>query len=229
MESNDKIKIMIVGDYLIFRNGLKMLIESRKDFKVIGEVSTLSEVEGAISKNRPYILIIDSNEIENGEFEKFLSTVCDGIPTLVLTNSKSAKTHQKFLLLGASGVVTKEQDPNVLFKAIERVNSDDLWFKREVMKNTIERLIKEKNEAPEEIHSDKFASLTDREKEVLTSICKGMKNKEIAESLFITETTVRHHLTSIFEKLNVKSRLNLAILAFNERLVDVPPKDDKPA
>ena len=54
------------------------------------------------------------------------------------------------------------------------------------------------------------------------NICKGMKNKAIAEALFITETTVRHHLTSIFEKLNVKSRLSLAILAFNEGLVEVP-------
>lgn len=97
------------------------------------------------------------------------------------------------------------------------------------MKKTIERLIKEKHEAPEKIHSDKYALLTEREREVLANICKGKKNKEIAEALFITETTVRHHLTAIFEKLNVKSRLALAILAFNERLVEVPHKDEKSA
>ena len=90
------------------------------------------------------------------------------------------------------------------------------------MKQTIERLIEEKNSEPEKVKSQKYASLTEREKEVLSQICKGMKNKAIAESLFITETTVRHHLTSIFEKLNVKSRLALAILAFNEGLVEVP-------
>jgi DNA-binding NarL/FixJ family response regulator len=118
--------------------------------------------------------------------------------------------------------VTKEQSSKVLFKAIKKVNAGDLWFRRDVMKQTIDQLIREKDMPANSVNSDKYALLTDREKEVLESICAGMKNKVIAESLFITETTVRHHLTSIFEKLNVKSRLALAILAFNEGFVEVP-------
>jgi DNA-binding NarL/FixJ family response regulator len=218
------VKVMIVGDHLIFRSGLKLLIETNKNFKVSNELSSLSEVEIFIGNNRPDVILIDSSEIVPVEFELFISTYCENIPTIVLTESQSAKVHQKFLLLGASGVVTKEQESSVMFKAIERVNADDLWFKREVMKDTLEKLLKEKHDAPEGIHSDKYTSLSDREREVLEKICLGMKNKEIADSLFITETTVRHHLTSIFGKLNIKSRLALAIFAFNEGLVDVQNK-----
>jgi DNA-binding NarL/FixJ family response regulator len=224
MNSNEKIKIVIVGDYLIFRHGLKMLIESRDNFRVIGEVAKLSEVPLAISNNKPDVLLVDSAQIVNDGFENFLSSHFGNIPTLVLTDSFKAKTHQKYLLLGASGVVTKKQKSEVLFKAIERVNSDDLWFKREVMKKTIEKLLKEKKDAPEKIYYEKYASLTEREREVLSKICEGMKNKEIADALFITETTVRHHLTSIYEKLNVRSRSALAILAFNEKLVEIPSR-----
>jgi DNA-binding NarL/FixJ family response regulator len=227
MKSNDKIKIMLVGDYLIFRNSLKLLIESQSNFKVINEVSDFSEVEVLINNNKPDILLIDSKELAHEDFVKFTEKQGENIPILVLTNSTNAKTHQKYLLAGASGVVTKKQKSTVLFKALEKVNSDDLWFKREVMKKTIEKLMKEKSLTPEKIHSTKYNILTQREREVLKLICKGMKNKEIATSLFITETTVRHHLTSIFEKFNVKSRLELAILSFNEGLAEVPQKKEK--
>lgn len=215
---------MIVGDYLIFRNGLRLLIDSQENFKVVSEVADLLEATSEIARLRPDVLLVDSDEVINGEFSKFLASACKGIPAIVLTNTKNAQTHQRYLLMGASGVVTRKQEAGVLFKAIEKVNADDLWFKREVMKKTIEKLIRDKHDAPQKIYTGKYDSLTDREREVLSSICKGMKNKEIAESLKITETTVRHHLTSIFEKLNVKSRLALAILAFNEGLVEVPPK-----
>lgn len=225
MESNNVIKVLIIGDLLIFRNGLRMLLETRDNLKVVGEASDVSEVSSSINGSRPDVILIDSSQITNSDLKSLLSQCCENIPTIVLTNSQSAQTHQKFLLEGASGVVTKEQEPGVLFKAISQVCSDDLWFRREVMKDTIERFINERNNAPEAIYSNKYYSLTEREREVLSSICQGMKNKDIAKTLFITETTVRHHLTSIFEKLNVKSRLALAILAFNEGLVEIPAKD----
>lgn len=216
---------MIVGDHLIFRNGLSALIKSNNTFKVINQVNDIPEAASMISNNKPDVLLIDSNQVSDASFKEFLSAHCEDVPTIILTGSTDALEHQNYLLLGASGVVSKIQNSKVLFKAIEKVHSDDLWFKREVMKKTIEKLIKEKRESPKKIYSDKYADLTDREREVLLSVCKGKKNKEIASDLFITETTVRHHLTSIFEKLNVKSRLALAIMAFNEKLVDVPAKE----
>lgn len=132
MEQINKIKVLIIGDYLIFRNGLKMLIDSRDNLKVIGEVTNLAEATNVIAINKPDVLLIDSKEILNDEFENFLSSHCKGLAILVLTNSKSAKKHEKYLLLGASGVVTKQHSSKVLFKAIEKVNCDDLWFKEKL-------------------------------------------------------------------------------------------------
>lgn len=224
-DSSKKIKVMIAGDYLIFRNGLKMLIESRKNFKVTDAVPDLSDVKVHAGIKQPDVLLIDAQDGSNVEFDALLTSFSETIPTIVMTNSYCAKTHQKYLLLGANGVVTKDQDEKSLFRAIERVSTDDLWFKREVMVKTVNHLIEEKRKAPERIYSEKYNTLTKREREVLASVCQGMKNKDIAEFLFITETTVRHHLTSLFEKLNVKNRLALVALAFSEGLVKVPPID----
>lgn len=225
--TNKQIKIMIVGDHLVFRNGLKMLVDTQANFKVIGDVAELSEAALMVGTNRPDVMLVNSTEADKPEFTAFLAKEGKDISAVVLTNSQNPEKHQKYLLYGASGVVTKEQDANVLFKAVEQVNTDELWFKRDIMKKTIKHLIDEKNAEPSAVKTQKYSTLTDREKEVLEKICVGMKNKAIADALFITETTVRHHLTSIFEKLQVKSRLALAILAFNEGLVDVPAANHK--
>jgi DNA-binding NarL/FixJ family response regulator len=90
------------------------------------------------------------------------------------------------------------------------------------MNETIRQLVTERKSMPEEIYSYNCSGLSTREREVLILICQGMKNKIIADKLFISETTVRHHLTSIFEKLNVTSRLELVVHAFKEKLVEVP-------
>lgn len=226
MKKKTPIKITIVGDYLVFRNGLKLLLKANEDLRVIADVADVPEARLSISNQSPDVLIVNASETESEEFEEFLVEIGKAIPTLVLTNSKNKLKHEKYLLLGASGVVTKEQDSGILFKAIKQLNSNDYWFRRDVMKGTIEKLLIDKHNSENNVSRDKYATLTQREKEVLSNICKGMKNKAIAENLFITETTVRHHLTSIFEKLNVKSRLSLAILAFNEGLVEIPAVKD---
>lgn len=222
MNISKEIKIMLVGDFLIFRNGLKLLLETEKNIKVVGEANDLVEASKLISKVKPDILLVDDGESNNDHFTSFVSSQPSFIPIIVLTNSKEMEMHRKYLMLGINGVVTKEQKVNVLFKAIDKVSNGEIWFVRKLMDETIKQLVNEKKSAPENIYSYNCAALTSREREVLGHICKGMKNKVIAENLFITETTVRHHLTSIFEKLNVNSRLELVVHAFREKLVEIP-------
>lgn len=228
MENHDLIKIIIIGDYLIFRNGLKRLLETNPQFKVVGEMSGLTEAIQEVSKRKVDVIIINSTELADSDFNTSLTNHFHDIPILVLTHSIDIQTHQKYLLLGASGVVTKEQTPETLFKAIRQVHLNDLWFDRRIILQTIAKLLGEMKDIPQKLHSQKYVSLTNREWEVLHGVCKGMKNKALAESLFITETTVRHHLTSIFEKLNVKNRLALAILAYNDGVVEIADKNKSP-
>jgi DNA-binding NarL/FixJ family response regulator len=222
MESKKEIKIMVIGDFLIFRNGLKMLLESEESFKVTGEAADLAEASKEIGKELPDILLIESAEIDSGNYDAFLASLPEPIPTLVLTNSRHQENHQKYLELGVDGIFSKEKNAEALFKAIKQVSCGDLWFQRRLMGDAIKQLVREKKAVPAQIYSYNCAALTGREREVLTLICRGMKNRVIADNLFITETTVRHHLTSIFEKLNVNSRLELVVHAFNEKLVEIP-------
>lgn len=225
MDEKKEIKIMVIGDFLIFRNGLKLLLETENDFKVNGEATDLSEACGSIYRVKPDILLIESSEIDNGNFDSFLPSLPYSIPILVLTSSRNIEKHQKYLMLGVAGLFSKEGNAEMLFKAIRQVSKGDIWFQRKLMGDTIKQLMDEKKSIPEKLYSYNCAVLTEREREVLMLICKGMKNKVIADNLFITETTVRHHLTSIFEKLNVSSRLELVVHAFNEKLVEIPSEN----
>lgn len=222
MSTLKEIRIMLVGDFLIFRNGLKLLLETEKSIKVVGEANDLPEASKLVPKVKPDILLVDDGKTNNDSFATFVSLQPNSTPIIVLTNSKEMETHRKYLMLGINGVVTKEQNVNVLYKAIDKVNKGEFWFVRKLIDETIKQLVNERKTAPDNLYSYNCASLTVREREVLSHICKGMKNKAIADKLFITETTVRHHLTSIFEKLKVNSRLELVVHAFREKLVEIP-------
>ncbi len=222
MEADKKIKIVVVGDFLIFRSGLKLMLENEECFHLIGEAADLQEALAVASSSRPDIFLIDAAAISNGNLDSFQTSLSAQIPILVLTNSKQPDKLQNYLELGVNGIFSKEKSAEALFKAIKKVSGGDLWFQRTMMVDAIQRLVKEKKALPEKLFSYNCADLTAREREVLALICTGMKNKAIADSLFITETTVRHHLTSIFEKLKVNSRLELVVHAFNQKLVEIP-------
>ena len=219
MEAGREIKIVVVGDFLIFRSGLKLLLESEETVEVVGEAADLRDALVVSANSRPDIFLIDAAAIDNGKLDVFQDALPSPIPVLVLTNSKQPEKHQKYLELGINGIFSKEKNPEALFKAIRQVSNGDLWFQRKMMVAAIQQLVKEKKAVPEGLFSYNCAVLTSREREVLNLICRGMKNRAIADSLFITETTVRHHLTSIFEKLKVNSRLELVVHAYNEKLV----------
>lgn len=223
MNSETPIKILLIGDYLIFRIGLKMLIEAEERFNVVGEAAKISEAPDLIVRNKPDVVLINAPEIKNGDFPEFMGKHRDVIPVLILSNSDGKNIFKDCFELGASGLVSKEKNPEILFRAIEQVYQGQLWFDRTLMGETIKQLMDEKHNGNGKTDSDTH-SLTEREWEVLTQVCKGLKNKNIADNLFISETTVRHHLTSIFEKLNVDSRLQLVVLAFRKKMVEIPPK-----
>jgi DNA-binding NarL/FixJ family response regulator len=116
----------------------------------------------------------------------------------------------------------KEEGATTMFKAIEKICDGEVWFDRTIMSETIRQLVSERQMLQEFPKAHETNLLSDREKQVAELICKGMKNKGIADELFITETTVRHHLTSVFNKLEISSRLELVIYAFKNKIVKLP-------
>jgi DNA-binding NarL/FixJ family response regulator len=136
---------------------------------------------------------------------------------LVLTGLHEVEAHRQAICGGAMGVVLKEQAPEVLLKAIEKVHAGEVWLDRTMLASVLGELVA--NRATRvDAEATHIAMLTGREREVIAQVGQGLRNKQIADRLGITETTVRHHLTSIFDKLGVTSRLELVLFAHRRGL-----------
>lgn len=219
-----KLNILIVDDHAVVRSGLKLLIETDPRFAVCGEASTVAEASAAAERAQPELILLDLDL--NGE------NALEGMPALlraaprarvlVLTGLSDAGVHAQALRAGAMGLVLKEKAAEVLLKAIEKVNNGEVWFDRTTMGSVLSEMSRGGRRTVEDLDEARIATLTDREREVVTLIGEGLKNRQIGERLFISETTVRHHLTSIFDKLGVSDRLELVIYAYRHNLAKPP-------
>lgn len=197
-----------------------MLLETDPKFRVIGEAKNPESALQIIEDDRPDLILVD---LPNNDVAKLLPILKNAdIPVLLLIDELDVEIYKQCLRIGIRGLVLKQERTDTLFKAVEKIHAGEIWFDRIVMGDTIRYLIDEMQMLHAHPLSPVASTLTEREREVIALICKGMKNKEIAESLFISETTVRHHLTSIFNKLDITSRLELVVYAFENNLVKKP-------
>ena len=215
------IRIMIVDDHAVIRTGLRMLIEQDQSMKVVAMVGSSAEALEQALNDRPDIIILD---LVLGEEDglSLLPELREKVPesrVLILTGVQNPDSHRKAIRLGAMGIVLKEHAADLLLKAITKVNEGEVWIDRSMMGLMIQEFTKPIQADPED---SKIAALTLREREVITLVGEGLKNKQIAERLFISETTVTHHLSSVFSKLDVSDRLELIIYAFRHGLAKMP-------
>ncbi|MBC7932249.1 MAG: response regulator transcription factor [Rubrivivax sp.] len=215
----------IVDDHRMVRDGIRMLVESRPGMTVVGEAANVADALALIEKESPDILLLDLDlKSETGlELLPQVKAVSEGTRVLILTGLRDPEAHQQCVRLGAKGLVPKESASSTLIKAIEKVHAGEIWFDRNMMSSLLSDVLSEKNGKRDDPEAVKIASLTEREREVTGLVCLGLKNKQIADRLFISDTTVRHHLTSIFSKLEVSDRLELVIYSYRYGLAD-PPK-----
>lgn len=214
---------MIVDDQLVVREGLRMLLENHERMKVVGMAGTRSEALELIAQ-QPSDLIILNLELGGYSALSFipqLRDVAKNARVLVLTGQRNSETHQKAAQLGAMGVVLKEDAVDLLLKAIEKVYQGEAWLDRLTLGNLLWEMSSRDKESLDP-QRRKIASLTDRERQVIALITEGLKNRQIAERLFISPTTVTHHLSSIYSKLGVTDRLELVVYAFANKLAKMP-------
>src|SRR6266446_408620 len=217
----EPIRILIVDDHAVVRAGLRMLIDQNPAMKVIGVAGNRSEALALATSEQPNMIILDIllGEEDGLTFLPELREVTRNARVLVLTGLRSSESQRRAILAGAMGVVLKETAADVLIKAINKVHQGEVWLDRSLMGSVLDEMTQAPEIDPEKA---KIASLTDREREVIALIAEGLKNKQIGERLFISETTVTHHLSSIFSKLEVSDRLELVIYAFAHKLATVP-------
>ena len=219
--SQRPITIMIVDDHVVIRSGLRMLIEHDQRMQVVAQAGNRIEaLERAVS-TRPDVIILDL-VLGDDDGLAFLPELCQASPTsrvLVLTGVQNPDSHRRAIRRGAMGIVLKEHAAEQLLKAIMKVHEGEVWIERSMMGSMIQELNKPTHVDPE---LSKIESLTDREREVIALVGEGLKNKQVGERLFISETTVTHHLSSVFSKLEVSDRLELIIYAFRHGLAKIP-------
>lgn len=219
------IRVLLVDDHAVVRSGLRVLVENRPGLKVVGEAANRVEAIDIAEREQPDIILLDLDmDSESGlDFLPHLLAAAQDSRILILTGVRDPEAHHRAIRLGASGLLLKEEAAEVLIKAIEKVHAGEVWFDRSTVGSVlaeISRATNAKKKADPE--ATKIATLTKREREVISLIGEGLKNKQIASRLFISETTVRHHLTSIFDKLEVPDRLELIIYAYRHALAKPP-------
>ena len=218
------IRVLIVDDHAVVRAGLRMLIDSQFPMKVVAEAGTRVEAVQAAAREQPDIVLLDLDM--GGESGlSFLPDLVDaarGAKILVLTGVRDPEVHRKAVRAGVRGVVFKEKAVEVLIKAIEGVHGGEIWLDRALASSLLEELSNPNAAFEGDPESARIATLTTRERELIAIVSQGLRNKEIADRLFITEVTVRHHLTSIYSKLGVADRFELAVYAFRHGLARPP-------
>jgi two-component system nitrate/nitrite response regulator NarL len=215
------IRILLIAEHLIIRAGLRLLLESHPGFVVVGEAGARADALAVATREKADIILLDvdfSSHDSGLDLMSGLLSVAGDARVLLLTGVRDPEVHQRAVRVGAMGLVFKEKPPDDLFKAIEKVYAGEVWLDRSLTARVLTKMVRSNDTKQIEPETNKATLLTEREREVVTLVSEGLKNKDIAERLFISETTVRHHLTSIFSKLDVASRFELIILLHQQKL-----------
>ncbi|HTM38931.1 MAG TPA: response regulator transcription factor [Terriglobales bacterium] len=206
---NQPIRLIIADDHAIFRDGLRRLLATQPDFQVIGEASDGKEAISLAQSMKPDVLLLDlaMPRVPGMEVLRELSRQQTPVRTILLTAAIQPFAVTSALQLGARGIVLKASPPEMLLKSIRSVHEGQFWVGSEPVSSWAK---------PGQ--STSGFGLTSREVEIISAIKKGSSNREIAGQLAISEETVKRHLSNIYGKLGVSSRLELAVLASEQHL-----------
>jgi len=219
-EKNGFIRIVIADDHRIFRDGLGKLLSAQPDFRVEGETGDGDMAVQLVQELRPDILLLDLAMRPDGleSLRKLARQPASTTRAILLAAAIENSQIVEALRLGARGKVLKEAATAELFKCIRTVMAGHYWIGHEAVADLV-KLVREIT-APAPKRDCPKNGLTPRELQVIATIVAGYSNKEIAQKFSISEDTVKHHLTNIFDKLGTSSRLELATYAISHHLVD---------
>jgi len=212
-----KIRIVVADDHAIVRESLSLLLATQKDFEVEGSASNGQEALDMVQRYHPEVLVLDlfMPDFDGFEVLRTLDRSGNRVATVVLTGSESDTDYAQAVRLGARGLVMKGDGPQSLFEAIRVVAAGELAFSDELARQGVSSLAND-TRGTQASPQASLHRLSDRERQIAYSVARGMKNRDIAAQLTISENTVKRHLQSIFGKTGARDRLELAVLALNE-------------
>jgi two-component system, NarL family, nitrate/nitrite response regulator NarL len=228
-----KTSVLIANDFPLVRNSMRELLNSTPHMYVVACAAAKSEVLPLVESYRPQVGILDLEE-EWAELTDLVKNLCTRqIPTLVMTDALDDEQTVDLLKAGANGIISRRVDPEMLCRSVHAVACGEIWVSRIATNQLIQRLRMQPaavkaipreerplvcEPAPQVAVRNQFG-LTPREMDIVRAIGEAMSNRDIAAHFGISEYTVKHHLTKIFDKIGVYSRLELAMMATHHGLV----------
>jgi two-component system, NarL family, nitrate/nitrite response regulator NarL len=215
------IRVHNADDHTLFRDGLRKLLEEQDDFTVVGDAADGEMVVALARQTQADIILLDLAIPRLDGMDVLRDLSASGAParTILLTDAIDREQIVRALKLGAYGVVLKDSTSQRLFDSIRFVMSGQYWIGRESVSDLV-RALRAFSPIEGSTRSKEFG-LTPRELEIVTLVVAGYSNPDIAQRCSISEQTVKHHISNIFDKLGVSNRLELALFAVNHRLTDV--------
>lgn len=220
INQENKCRVLLFESQILIGECLRKFLENDAEISVLGLTESFSELQKQTEALQPDLILlsISSTETNDAEIIAQLTRLMTACKVLLLVSRQESAVQELAVRHGAAGVVYKEQSCGTLLKAIRHIYDGEVWLNQKL----ITQILNKENSTDGKVKDEdarKIDSLTVREREIIVLVAQGLKNKAIAKTLFISEATVRHHLTSIFNKLGVKNRMNLLIFGYKHKLI----------
>ena len=221
------IRVLIIDDPNLFRDGLANLLSSQQTIEVAGCADTVAAAVDGVRRLRPDIILLGWSA-NSPDCAKVFAAIQDSKSpsrVIMLVNDEAKEDYLDAVRQGCCGIVPRKTSTELLIKSIRRVHAGEFWLDRMTTADVIRRLAKKGVPAAGNTGArlglrEQTGALSGREREIVVLVAQGFKNREMAERMFISEQTVKNHLHNIFDKLGVSDRLELALYAIHHNLHD---------
>jgi DNA-binding NarL/FixJ family response regulator len=216
------ITVLIVDDQAMVRTGLRMIIEAQPDLAVVGEAGDGRQAISETARLRPHVVLMDIRmpTLDGIEATRRITDRTTGSPpkVIVLTTFDLDEYVIEALRAGASGFVVKDAPADILLQGIRAVAQGDALLAPNVTRRLLDRFVAGQPRIDRHTAAD-LATLTEREHEVLRLVARGLSNEEIARTLYLGDTTVKTHVSSLLSKLHRRDRVQLVVLAYETGII----------
>jgi DNA-binding NarL/FixJ family response regulator len=215
------IRVLVADDQSLVRGGFRMLLAGAPDMEIVAEASNGVEAVEKAARFHPTVVLMDIRmpELDGLEATRRILSADGEARILILTTFDLDEYVYEALRSGASGFVLKDEPPEQLLAAIRTVAAGDGLLSPSVTKRVIKQFARTQTSTPPK----EFDDLTSREQEVFRLIAEGLSNVEIGQQLYISDTTVKTHITHILQKLGLRDRVQAVVLAYQTGLFETDP------
>ena len=216
------ISVLLVDDEALVRAGLRMILETADDLTVVGDAGDGRAAIAAVDRYRPDVVLMDIRmpRLDGLSATAAIRSGADPPSVIVLTTFDTDDDIFQALDAGAVGFLLKDTPPQDLLRAVRIAASGDAMLSPSVTRRLIDRVTVEDRTRRRRATLERLEALTGREREVLVEIGLGHANADIARHLYMSEATVKSHITHLFDKLGATNRVQLAIVAFRAGIVE---------